>query len=211
MSPKTAKRPRLNREEQKAERTRQLLDAARVMFLEKGYEAVTIDHVAEHAGYSRMPVYTLFGDKQNLFFELWRDATAQLTQGLVGHFQPGTSLRKNLKQLAEVLAMSMESPDAGSGYGERLFFVVQTIALSHPQVAAKLEKLAKGVVLDVATFVRQSSLDKGDVLRSDAETIASHLVAHINGMATVQFQTHGRYVKAKDLYPIFCAIAFKDG
>jgi hypothetical protein len=104
--------------------------------------------------------------------------------------------------------MATPNPD---DYGERLFFVVQTIALSHPAIAAKLEKLAQKVVLDVAQFVRQSSLEKGDVLRSDAETVAAHLVAHINGMANVQFQTHGRYVKAKDLAPIFFAIAFKDG
>src|ERR1043165_3499534 len=94
------KRQRLSREEQKAERTQQLLDAARVMFMQKGYEAVTIDHVAEHAGYSRMPVYTLFGDKQNLFFELWRTATGELTTALIGRFRPGTPLRGNLKELA---------------------------------------------------------------------------------------------------------------
>lgn len=204
------KRQRLSREEGKAQRTQQLLEAARVMFMEKGYEAVTIDHVAEHAGYSRMPVYTLFGDKQNLFFELWRSATAQLTQGLVGHFKPGTPLRRNLKQLSDLLATSMANPSADY-FGERLFFVVQTIALSHPEVAAKLEKLAKGVVLDVAQAVRVSSLDKGESLRGDPETIASYLVAQINGMANVQFQTHGHYVKAKDLFPIFCAIVFKDG
>src|ERR1043165_2496937 len=163
------KRQRLSREEQKAERTQQLLEAARVMFMEKGYEAVTIDHVAEHAGYSRMPVYTLFGDKQNLFFELWRNATAELTRGLVGHFKPGTPLRKNLKQLADILAGSMAQPNPN--YGERLFFVVQTIALSHPEIAGKLEKLAQQVVADVATFVRQSSLEKGETLRGDPESV----------------------------------------
>jgi len=206
--PTTQKKKRLSREEQKAERTQQLLDAARVMFMEKGYEAVTIDHVAAHAGYSRMPVYTLFGDKQNLFFELWRQATAELTHALVGHFQPGTPLRRNLKQLADALAQSMETPSPN--YGERLFFVVQTIALGHPEIAAKLEKLARGVVADVAKFVRQSSLGKGEQLRGDPETIAAHLVAHINGMATVQFQTHRRYVLSKDLFPIFCTIVFRD-
>ncbi len=208
---RSASRPkkRLSREEQKIERTQQLLDAARVMFMEKGYEAVTIDHVAEYAGYSRMPVYTLFGDKQNLFFELWRNATAELTEQLVGHFKPGTSLRKNLKQLAEMLAASSANP--GPNYGERLFFVVQTIALGHPEISGKLEKLAQKVVHDVAQFVRNGALEKGETLRSDPETIAAHLVAHINGMATVQFQTHGRYSSARELVPIFNAIVFKDG
>jgi AcrR family transcriptional regulator len=209
MPSRPQKRQRLSREEQKAERSQQLLDAARAVFMQKGYEAVTIDDVAEHAGYSRMPVYTLFGDKQNLFFELWRTTTAELTEALVGGFKPGTSLRANLKVIADVLGN--EVPAAEPPFGERLFFVVQTIALSNAEIGKKLEALARKVVSDVATFVRQSSLEKGEALRSDPETIAAHIVAHINGMATVQFQTRSRYQRAKDLFPIFCAIAFKNG
>lgn len=203
------RKPRLSREQQKAARMQDLLAAARVMFRENGYDAVTIDQVAEYAGCSRMPVYTLFGDRQNLFFELWRSATADLEQGLFKHFVPGTPLRRNLKQLAELLAESFgsEKPVDDS---ERLFFVVQTIALSRPDIAEKLSDLSRKIIKDVAQCIEQSSLARGEKLRSDAETVASHLVAYINGMATVQFQTHARFAKAKDLIPIFNAMVFKD-
>ena len=76
----TPRKPRRTREEQKADRSKELLAAAWVMFCDKGYEAVTIDDVAEHAGYSRMPIYSLFGDKQNLFFELQRSKTTELLE-----------------------------------------------------------------------------------------------------------------------------------
>jgi TetR/AcrR family transcriptional repressor of mexJK operon len=44
-----------------------ILDAARTHFFEKGFDAVTIEGVAEEAGVSKMTVYNHFGDKQTLF------------------------------------------------------------------------------------------------------------------------------------------------
>ena len=203
------KKARLSREQQKAARLQDLLGAARILFREKGYEAVSIDQVAEYAGCSRMPVYTLFGDRHNLVFELWRSTTADLEQTLFKHFVPGAPLRSNLKQLAELLAdsLSSEKPVDDS---ERLFFVVQTIAQSRPDIAEKISDLARKVIKDVAQFIGQSSLARGESLRSDAETVASHLISYINGLAIVQFQTHSRRVKAKDLIPIFNSIVFKE-
>src|SRR3546814_9405326 len=72
--PKTniVKKVRLSRGEQNARRSEELLEAAWTVFCDKGYESVTIDDVAAQAGYSRMPIYSLFGDKQSLFFALWQ-------------------------------------------------------------------------------------------------------------------------------------------
>ncbi|MDP9139685.1 MAG: TetR/AcrR family transcriptional regulator [Pseudomonadota bacterium] len=203
------KKPRLSREQQKAARLQDLLGAARTLFREKGYEAVSIDQVAEYAGCSRMPVYTLFGDRHNLVFELWRSTTADVEQSLFKHFVAGTSLRTNLKQLAELLSDSLNSEKVAND-SERLFFVVQTISQSRPDIAEKVSTLARSVIQDVAKFIERCSLTRNERLRSDAETVASHLVAYINGLATVQFQTHSRNIKAKDLIPIFNAIVFKD-
>lgn len=205
---KTSHRVRLSRGEQREQRTQALLDAAWAMFCEKGYEAVTIENVAEYAGYSRMPIYSLFGDKQNLYFELWRKAVGELSQVLLGDLKHGAPLRKNLAQLAAVVARPAVQTAADKS-PESLFFVVQTIALSRADIAAKLEKLSRDVIAQVARVVRESALAPGEKLRSDAETVAAHLVAQINGLSTVQFQTHLRYIKPRELTAIFNAIAFK--
>ena len=206
--PVRARKPRLSRGQQREQRTTELLEAAWAMFCEKGYEAVTIENVAEYAGYSRMPIYSLFGDKQNLYFELWRKAVGALSDALLGSLRPGVSLRRNLAQLAEVVAQGPAgaAPDKSP---ESLFFAVQTIALSRPDIAAKLEKLSREVITHVARIVRESALEPGDVLRGDAETIAAHIVAQINGLSTVQFQTRKRFARARDLAAIFNAIALR--
>ncbi len=203
------RKTRLSREEQKAARSQALLTAAWEAFCDKGYEAVTIDEVAERAGYSRMPVYSLFGDKQTLFFELWRSTVGELERRLFASIRPGAPLTRNLRQLAEAVANSSER-DPAANPGERLFFVVQTIALSRPDIAGQLETLARKVVDDVAGIVRRSALAEGERLRAAPEVIAAHLVAQINGLATVQFQTRTRYASSRELTAIFKAIALKD-
>jgi AcrR family transcriptional regulator len=57
------KNPRLPR----AERRVQLLDVSRGVFAERGFEAATLEEIAERAGVSRPIVYGHFGDKQRLF------------------------------------------------------------------------------------------------------------------------------------------------
>jgi TetR/AcrR family transcriptional regulator, regulator of autoinduction and epiphytic fitness len=44
-----------------------ILDAAKALFLELGYDAVSLDQVAERAGVSRQTVYNRFGGKEPMF------------------------------------------------------------------------------------------------------------------------------------------------
>lgn len=201
-------KPRLSRAEQKQQRSLDLLDAARVKFLEKGYEAVTIDDVAEHAGVSRMPVYSLFGDKQNLFFELWRVTVGTLSKTLVGCAAPGQPLRRKLTALGELIAKA-DAASVKNDPGVNLFFVVQTIALSRPDIADKLRETAQEIIADFTAFITDASLAKGESLRADAEMLAAHIVAHVNGLSTAQFQTGKRYIDAAFLAEVFIQIAIK--
>lgn len=57
------------RERARATRTR-VLDAARALFVERGYVATTIDAIAGHADVSPETVYSTFGNKRSLLSEL---------------------------------------------------------------------------------------------------------------------------------------------
>lgn len=58
------------REIQKAGRRQRMLDAARRHFLESGYEAATIEAIAETAGVSAVTVYNYYGTKRGLLLAL---------------------------------------------------------------------------------------------------------------------------------------------
>ena len=51
----------------RAEREQQMLDAARALFAERGYAAVTMDDVAAAVGVTKPLLYTYFGNKERLF------------------------------------------------------------------------------------------------------------------------------------------------
>lgn len=62
----------MGRQEERKERTRQrLLAAATKVFVKRGYNGATVEAVASAAGYTKGAVYAHFGNKENLFFEVF--------------------------------------------------------------------------------------------------------------------------------------------
>lgn len=50
-----------------AERCLAFLDAATDLFIQKGYDAVSLDDIVQHAGGSKASIYKFFGSKEGLF------------------------------------------------------------------------------------------------------------------------------------------------
>ena len=200
---------RLSREEQKAERATALMGAAWTLFCEKGYEQLSVDEIAEYAGLSRMPVYSLFGDKQGLFCSLWERQTTDLSDTLLANCVPGNPLEKNLRAVARLAAQGFASTEPR--HGEALFFVVQTISLHRPDIAERINTVASGIVDDFTAMIRDSSLDAGQSLCGKPDEIAAYIIAIINGSSTVGLQSGKRWVRSKPLQELFVATAIKRG
>ena len=62
--------PRLRRDEQREATRRRLLDAARRVFLRRGYHGTSLDLVADEAGFTKGAVYARFAGKADLFLVL---------------------------------------------------------------------------------------------------------------------------------------------
>jgi AcrR family transcriptional regulator len=95
--------PRLSRAEQNDRNRALLLDAARRVFLERGYYAATLDQIADEAGFSKGAVYSRFASKADMFLALLEDRiterAGQNTQ-LAGELA-GTGNFSALLELAE--------------------------------------------------------------------------------------------------------------
>jgi AcrR family transcriptional regulator len=70
------------RERQKASLRREILDAARAMFREVGFEAVTMRKLAERIEYSPTTIYLYFEDKHDLFQAICEETFAGLANRL---------------------------------------------------------------------------------------------------------------------------------
>ena len=69
--------PRLSRAEQNDRNRALLFDAARRVFLARGYHAATLEQIADEAGFSKGVVYSRFASKADMFLALLEDRIAE--------------------------------------------------------------------------------------------------------------------------------------
>ena len=85
----------------RAERERQMLDAAHALFAERGFAAVTMDDVAASVGVTKPLLYQYFGNKERLYLacmERAGDAMLAAVVAAIGeHDGPADALRHGLR------------------------------------------------------------------------------------------------------------------
>ncbi|MGI4757489.1 MAG: TetR/AcrR family transcriptional regulator [Janthinobacterium lividum] len=92
--------PALNRQTRKRLATRQAIsDVATRLFIQRGFDAVTMDEIAEAADVSRMTVFNHFSRKEDLFFDLDEEGREDLLAALQKR-GPGTSPIEALRRFA---------------------------------------------------------------------------------------------------------------
>ncbi|MFI7690188.1 TetR/AcrR family transcriptional regulator [Nonomuraea sp. NPDC049655] len=97
-----------------ARKRRQILDAARAVFLRNGYVGASMDEVASIAAVSKQTVYKHFSDKEQLFTTIILDTTAQiegLAKLITESLEGDDDLEKGLRKLAHEFLASIMQPD----------------------------------------------------------------------------------------------------
>lgn len=154
--------PRLNRRQAAKVRTRQkVLDAARTLFAERGYEPATIRDIAKGAGMSTGAVFANFQDKAELFEAVLSEDLAGLAETLKTAAAAETSLRPRL----------MAALTAGyHGSLEQLPLVQAVVARSwfQPVAAEMRTRTAIMPLVVVICDVLQGGIREGE-LRQDAD------------------------------------------
>lgn len=134
-----------------------LLDAARRVFVARGYAGASIEAIADEAGFSSGVVYSQFGSKADLFFallELRIDMRAIENERVAKEFSGADGLRELLRAgrqdaaaepgwqhlLAEFRAIAMRDPDLNRRYSD-------AHARTIDGIASALEKLYEPIGL----------------------------------------------------------------
>jgi len=157
-----AEAPRLNRRQAAKVRTRQkVLDAARALFAERGYEPATIRDIAKGAGMSTGAVFANFQDKAELFEAVLTEDLARLAETLRAAAAAETTVRGRL--LAALTA-------AYHGSLEQLPLVQAVVARSWFQPVASEMRTREAIkpVVSVITDALQTGVREGE-LRQDAD------------------------------------------
>lgn len=99
------------KEREKLEMKRLIIEAAMKAFLEEGYEKTSIRNIADKIEYSPGTIYLYYKDKDELLYEVQREAFGKLYEAFVLH-APSKSPWKRLEQLSHAyMNFSREHPD----------------------------------------------------------------------------------------------------
>jgi AcrR family transcriptional regulator len=110
--PPRAEPPEGRRERQKAETRRRLLDAARALFVERGFDATRPQDVARAADVASGTFYVHFADRREAFLAFTDEAAAELMERVRERVSGASSCEQRLRGSREAL---LEYSDAHPG------------------------------------------------------------------------------------------------
>lgn len=109
-----------------------ILDAAKRLFLQLGFDGVSMDQIAAEAGVSKLTVYSHFGDKDSLFAEAVRAHCEQSMPARLFEPDPDVPLRDRLIDIGSAFFSMVMTPEAIAGH--RILCSPQVATSSMPTV-----------------------------------------------------------------------------
>jgi AcrR family transcriptional regulator len=95
-----------------AARRAQIIEIARAAFARRGYEATSVEEIAERAGISKPIVYEHFGGKEGLYGAIVDQEVEQIVSRITGAITAGTARERLEQAVLAFLAYVKERPDA---------------------------------------------------------------------------------------------------
>lgn len=131
------------------------MDVSRGVFAERGYEAASLEEIAERAGVSRPIIYSHFGDKHGLFEAV---VSEQITivqrvvaEALVGPGEPREIVERGMRAF---FAYVHENPE-----GHAVLTRDAPVHISDSGLGVMLDGLATNITLVIAAQIRAMGLD----------------------------------------------------
>ena len=163
------------RERKKAETRDRIASAARQLFLEHGYDAVTVTAVADAADVSPATVFNYFRTKEELFFSGLDSFERRLVEA-VRHRPPGESVFRAFRDLVITSTDAL----AARGAAQRIARAAQVIASSRA-----LQDEERAVRARYAAALADLLADETNTSEPDVEMV---------GVATALMGLHGAVV-----------------
>jgi AcrR family transcriptional regulator len=162
------------------ERRQALLDAAREVFLERGYANATIDAVVERAGGSKATVYDLFDNKEGLFAALVAEVTEELS-GLVKNDAQDGKIEDDLRDFGQRYLQILTRPERLA-----LFRLVIGESGRVPEVGDIFYRAGPQVIFQRVADILRSAASRGQVQIEDVECMAHFFLDALRGHIHLQ-------------------------
>jgi TetR/AcrR family transcriptional repressor of mexJK operon len=179
-----------------------ILAAAQAQFMDEGFAATTMEHIAEAASVSKLTVYRHFGSKDALFAAAVAHKCATMLDGMANATFGHNSARAVLEAIGHAFLALILHPDALAIHqviiGERhrspelgQLFYTNAVALTQARVAVQIERLiARGDLAgDPVTIA-------GDLLALLRSRPVLHIELGVDMLDAAALDAHVRHVAA---------------
>jgi AcrR family transcriptional regulator len=165
------------RERHRASLRREILDAASRLFVEEGYQRLTMRRLAERIEYSPTTIYLYFRDKNELLAAVCEETFAQLAAKLErlknSAPTPLALLREGLRTYVE---FGLAHPNQ---------YIVTFISPNPGQIRPEFETSAGGRAFDTLRQSVGACAETGDIHTASVEATAQALWAAVHGITSL--------------------------
>lgn len=152
-----------------------ILEAARAVFLERGYAGATIDAVVERSGGSKATVYALFGNKEGLFAALAADCADRIAASIRA-LAPGHTVEDSLRSLGRAYLETILSRERLA-----IFRLVAGESGRLPELGDIFYRRGPQAGLSLFTGLFRDWSARGLIGGSDPEELAGHFIGALRG------------------------------
>ena len=146
---------------------------------------MTLEEVAERAGFTRRPIYTLFGSKEQLALALFEAQTTQFTTDMLQAVQPGPTLEDTLRRLAEM------HTELTTGESYRPMYELQTalngVALHDEAVQQTIIEFLDKQDERWLAWLERACEATGQAFRAPPDQVAPLMGAGMTGLVTLGY------------------------
>lgn len=146
-----------------------ILESATRMFLQHGFERVSMDEIAADAGVSKLTVYSHFDDKDTLFAAAVKSHCEQSLPSALFDPAPEVPLRERLLTIARAFYAMVTSPEAIAGHRMLCTPQLANTPLSQLFWDAGPRRVQEGMAALLQRRVAAGELDIDDVPRAAAQ------------------------------------------
>ena len=156
--------------EEDSSKRRQILDGARKVFMDLGFDGASMNEIARAAGVSKGTLYVYFADKSRLFEAIVEDEV--LEKGRIAYnLDPGRDVETTLREFGRAYIGSMCRPGGGSSIR-----TVMAIAERMPEVGRRFYENVLAKTINRLADYLQAHVGPDDLAIDDCQLAAAQFM-----------------------------------
>lgn len=175
--------------EREAERRQRILEAARLVFVTKGFHEASIDDLVEESGVSVGAIYNYFGGKDELIHEsIVAAVNAEADAMLADALSAGSARERMERAITGWFDYTIDPPGAAT-------FLVQcwAVASQKPLIRDLLVRRRERMVM-VAALIGRGAIDSGELPRDfDLDAMSRGFTALLDGLVLQRVEEGDAY------------------